>query len=181
MDQPIAIALASTVRFSDGAVIDTLQTVEDLRTWLRLHAERLPSPRLRAGGGRLDELRSLRDATRRLFTAAVAEDSAEVGDVHLVNRLSQSVPNYLQLVWPKGGSPKAMPPPPDDRSVVPLATLAADVVKVITGAYGDLRGCEGPSCVLFFVRTHPRQEWCSAACGNRARVARHYRRIKSSP
>ena len=30
------------------------------------------------------------------------------------------------------------------------------------------------ACVQYFVKDHPRREWCSAACGNRARVARHY-------
>ena len=41
---------------------------------------------------------------------------------------------------------------------------------------GRLRACPGPGCVLYFVRAHPRREWCSAVCGNRARVARHYQR-----
>jgi predicted RNA-binding Zn ribbon-like protein len=30
--------------------------------------------------------------------------------------------------------------------------------------------------VLYFVKTHPRREWCSVACGNRVRAARHYQR-----
>nr|WP_083986585.1 CGNR zinc finger domain-containing protein [Frankia sp. EI5c] len=38
------------------------------------------------------------------------------------------------------------------------------------------RSCAAPGCPLFFVKHHPRREWCSAACGNRARVARHYAR-----
>ncbi|HLU55261.1 MAG TPA: CGNR zinc finger domain-containing protein [Pseudonocardia sp.] len=37
-------------------------------------------------------------------------------------------------------------------------------------------GCHGPGCVLYFHRDHPRRGWCSAGCGNRARVARHYER-----
>jgi predicted RNA-binding Zn ribbon-like protein len=43
----------------------------------------------------------------------------------------------------------------------------------------ELKACGGPGCVLYFVRDHPRREWCSEGCGNRARVARHYRRTKS--
>jgi hypothetical protein len=39
-----------------------------------------------------------------------------------------------------------------------------------------LRACQAPGCVLYFVKDHPRREWCSTACGNRARAARHYRR-----
>jgi predicted RNA-binding Zn ribbon-like protein len=34
-------------------------------------------------------------------------------------------------------------------------------------------------CVLLFTATHPRRQWCSPSrCGNRARVARYYRRHK---
>ena len=43
----------------------------------------------------------------------------------------------------------------------------------------QLRACLGPGCVLYFVQQHPRREWCSAGCGNRARVARHYHRHRS--
>jgi predicted RNA-binding Zn ribbon-like protein len=39
-----------------------------------------------------------------------------------------------------------------------------------------LRACYAPGCVLYFVNSHPRREWCSTACGNRARAARHYQR-----
>ena len=38
-----------------------------------------------------------------------------------------------------------------------------------------LRACQAPGCILFFEKTHPRREWCSPACGNRVRVARHAR------
>nr|WP_137969774.1 CGNR zinc finger domain-containing protein [Streptomyces antimycoticus] len=39
----------------------------------------------------------------------------------------------------------------------------------------------GPNCLLFFVKHHARREWCSPACGNRVRVARHYRRHHTGP
>jgi predicted RNA-binding Zn ribbon-like protein len=47
-----------------------------------------------------------------------------------------------------------------------------------------VRACENPECVLFFydtTRNHARR-WCSmAACGNRAKVAAHYRRGRQRP
>ncbi|MYS74029.1 hypothetical protein GTY88_26960, partial [Streptomyces sp. SID5926] len=36
-----------------------------------------------------------------------------------------------------------------------------------------LRACHAPRCVRYFLKEHPRQEWCRPSCGNRARVARH--------
>jgi predicted RNA-binding Zn ribbon-like protein len=43
----------------------------------------------------------------------------------------------------------------------------------------ELRACQGPGCVLFFIRDR-RREWCSHGCGNRARAARHYARARQS-
>ena len=41
-----------------------------------------------------------------------------------------------------------------------------------------IRSCPAPGCVLYFLREHPRREWCSTTCGNRVRAARHYDRSK---
>jgi predicted RNA-binding Zn ribbon-like protein len=45
----------------------------------------------------------------------------------------------------------------------------------------DLRACGAPGCVLMFVKDHPRREWCSVACGNRARQARLTARRRGDP
>lgn len=57
------------------------------------------------------------------------------------------------------------------------AAIAAEAVELFTGEDRVLlRACYAPGCVLYFVKDHPRREWCSPSCGNRARAARHYRR-----
>jgi predicted RNA-binding Zn ribbon-like protein len=62
-----------------------------------------------------------------------------------------------------------------------LSWIAGEAVLLFTGPdAGLLRACPGPGCVLYFVRAHPRREWCSAVCGNRARVQRHYQRHRAS-
>jgi predicted RNA-binding Zn ribbon-like protein len=57
------------------------------------------------------------------------------------------------------------------------ALLSADDLSLV-------RACQNPECVLFFYDTtknHARR-WCSmAACGNRAKVAAHYRRAQRPP
>src|SRR5438105_1450694 len=64
-------------------------------------------------------------------------------------------------------------------SDVILAAIATDAIDLITSSrLTGLRACGAPGCVLLFVKDHPRREWCSAACGNRARQARHYARTK---
>jgi predicted RNA-binding Zn ribbon-like protein len=66
-----------------------------------------------------------------------------------------------------------------DATDVALATLAADAIELLTGSgRQDIRACRAPNCVLMFFRDNPRRRWCSAACGNRARQARHYARTR---
>ena len=63
------------------------------------------------------------------------------------------------------------------RADVVLGALAADTIDLLTGpTRTDLRACGAAGCVLVFVKQHPRRQWCSNACGNRTRQARHYRR-----
>ncbi len=61
--------------------------------------------------------------------------------------------------------------------LVPIAESASDLL-----CYGDLsliKKCENPNCVLYFYdisKNHTRR-WCSMRiCGNRTKVAAHYRR-----
>jgi predicted RNA-binding Zn ribbon-like protein len=58
-----------------------------------------------------------------------------------------------------------------------LAAIALEATELFLGPDVEhLRACHGPRCVLYFTQDHPRRQWCSPACGNRARAARHYRR-----
>ena len=62
-----------------------------------------------------------------------------------------------------------------------LAQVATDAVHLLTGPdVPQLRACRAPGCVLYFMKSHPRREWCSEACGNRVRAALHYQRIRKS-
>jgi len=70
-----------------------------------------------------------------------------------------------------------------DRPDQPLVAVAQSAAHVLSA--DDLRlvrKCQNPACVLFFYDTtknHARR-WCSmAACGNRAKVAAHYRRARA--
>jgi predicted RNA-binding Zn ribbon-like protein len=66
---------------------------------------------------------------------------------------------------------------PDNPDVRLLGTIATQAVELFgQGDDLDLRACLGPGCVLYFIKDHPRREWCSTGCGNRARAARHYAR-----
>src|SRR6267154_2201100 len=59
-----------------------------------------------------------------------------------------------------------------------LAGIAQQAVALLADHGDKLRACHAPGCILYFVKSHPRREWCSVACGNRARAARHYDKIR---
>ncbi|WP_351234979.1 CGNR zinc finger domain-containing protein, partial [Streptomyces sp. NPDC002133] len=60
------------------------------------------------------------------------------------------------------------------------AALARAAIALLTGPdRARLRACHAPRCVRYFLKEHPRQEWCKPSCGNRARVARHHERHRT--
>ncbi len=120
----------------------------------RLAAEQTGDPRERALGDRVD----LREAVRLLNRAA-----AEGLTWPALSWSGVDVGEHLRARQPLS-------------RVVVGALARAGVSFFASPAREDLRACLAPGCVLYFVRQHPRREWCSAACGNRARVARHYER-----
>ena len=65
------------------------------------------------------------------------------------------------------------------RADLVIGALAADAIDLLTSPRRhDLRACGAPGCILMFLKDHPRREWCSNTCGNRARQARHYQRAR---
>jgi predicted RNA-binding Zn ribbon-like protein len=66
-----------------------------------------------------------------------------------------------------------------EQLLVPIAESAAELLS--SGDLTLVRKCQNPRCILYFYDTtknHGRR-WCSMnACGNRAKVAAHYRRAR---
>ncbi|MET7764640.1 CGNR zinc finger domain-containing protein [Streptomyces sp. NPDC005393] len=185
----LAVALVVTIHHDGrGGVADDLDTAEGLTAWVRERAEPLEDA-LDAPGAftadavALDAVRELRTAVRALFAHAVAPpaplSSAGAAALGLLNAAAAAVPRAPRLDWPDGGAPgvrtvRSGPAPERDRLV---AAVAADAIALLGGEERErLRACPAPRCVRYFVKEHPRQEWCKPSCGNRARVARHQRR-----
>ncbi len=179
-NQPISIELVSTIHVSGGVLVDTLQTPAQLWSWLKTHADRLPATVRGAETRDLARIRLLREAIREVFRSSVAGEVPERNTVAILNDASRLAPRHLELVWDRHRRQTASVTTVDAFDTL-VATIAADAIAIVAGDQRhQLRACNGPSCVLYFVRTHPRQEWCSPACGNRGRVARHYERSKRS-
>jgi predicted RNA-binding Zn ribbon-like protein len=177
--EPLALELHNTIYAVRGKVVDGLAGEEGLRSWLTAVADRLPVRAREADASRRPEFLALRSAVREALHAALAEDPVPAAALEVVNDAAARAPvSPLATVW-DGQLRRETRHHTADATDVALATLAADAIEVLAGPdCGRLNACGAPGCVLMFLREHPRRTWCSAACGNRARQARHYERTR---
>ncbi|MGY0235411.1 CGNR zinc finger domain-containing protein [Longispora urticae] len=178
LGEPLPIEFANATYAVRGQIRDGLGTAEHLAEWLASVRDRLATPlpeHPTVSPADLAAARSLRDTVRALADAA-AHDRAPAPDaVAELNRRAAAVPRWRELRWDDGPAVEARSAA--DPVGTALAELADAAVTLFAGPdRTEVHSCPGPGCVLYFVRDHPRREWCSAACGNRARAARYYER-----
>lgn len=199
LGEPIAVELMNTVWADRRGVHDALTTPKQAVAWLRairpqtaaMIAAEPTAKRGASDDALLRRLSTLRDALRRLAAEATGDPhraaSSSIPDlaaaVEELNIAAAAAPSWSRLLW----SANATAP---SRSLHAAATadealtsqIAENGIELFAGdGRHQLRACLGPGCVLYFIKNHPRREWCSATCGNRARVARHYRRHHGNP
>ncbi|MEV6400743.1 CGNR zinc finger domain-containing protein [Streptomyces sp. NPDC051907] len=191
----LVLDLALTIRHDgQGGVADDLGDVEGLAVWVRERADALADqvPGVRgfaADPETLAAVRELRAAVRSLFARAVRPAEPSRADaqrllpagraLERLNAAAGAVPVVPCLAWPEGGAPTAGYRAAEAASLPDAlsAALARAAVAFLAGPdLARLRACHAPRCVRYFLKEHPRQEWCKPSCGNRARVARHYGR-----
>jgi predicted RNA-binding Zn ribbon-like protein len=186
----LTLEFVSTIRAERSGLIDRLSDVESTTAWIRAHAADLDvDPGFTATEEMREQTVRLRQAVRALLARAVAPEPPSRADaaalpgfaesLALVNSAALAAPRAPQLSWNGEPALVAVPAVAAEPAVRVRATLARAAVEFLAGPERtQLRTCQAPRCVLYFVKEHPRQEWCSTACGNRARAARHYREHK---
>ena len=170
LGKELAVDFANTVTVvRPGEELDGLATEVDLERWLELERDRVgESPRVD-----LQEFRQLRDAVRRLMTAAAQGDELPAPAVATVNRASRAAPRFAQLRDGTAVDESRARTRADDV----LGAIATSAIELLGGPdRGLIRVCGAPRCGLYFLADRERRQWCSPSCGNRARVARHYAR-----
>lgn len=179
MGEPLPVELANATYAVRGRQHDGLETVEQLAAWLELVGPRLSlAGRVTCDGDDLAMARELRDTIRVLARSAVEGGRPPGATVETLNRHARTAPRWRELRW--GEHPSAESRTAAPGVVAALSAIAQEAVDLFAGPMlADLRACHAPGCVLFFVKDHPRREWCSAGCGNRARAARHYNRTRT--
>ena len=119
----------------------------------------------------------LRDAVRDVLQAAIAHKPMPAQARRALNTAAAACPRSAQLA---ADGTRRIRYHADDATAIALAAIAGETIALVSGARAnEIRACGAPGCVLAYLRDHPRRAWCSAACGNRARQARHYARHRS--
>lgn len=178
----LALDLANTViLLPAGREADLLSSPSDLSHWLRSEEPWLgPTPKEIAL--RLADFRELRRAIRDLFEAAVGRTAIPEMAVEVVNAASAAVPSYPVLdvgdprhpVTTEAGAVGG-------RTAALLAAIARSAIEIVGGPERErLRRCPATRCGRFFRSSRRGRRWCSDACGNRARVARHLERRRAA-
>lgn len=180
-DVSMALALVNTEIEPRGEKVDLLPGAPMLADWLRARG---------LAGGRgasisaddLDRMRRLRSAIRAAFSARVAGRRPPTAAMGTINAAAALVPSTSRLGW-SGGRPvqKTVWVEGARPADVAFAAIAANAISTLLGDRGDrLRLCEAHGCNRMFIAEHRRRRWCSRGCGDRVRVARHYRKLDRS-
>jgi len=170
-----------------GQRTDLLQEWTDLIAWL-VRAKLLSAgegketvSRLsRAEGERLlKEARSFRAVLREMAERIVAGKPVARSTVETINGLLSQRPGYPQLIRTNGRFERRFHSEMSGavQLLIPFAEAASELLCV--GDLSLVKKCRNAACILYFYDTtknHARQ-WCSMGlCGNRIKVAAHYRR-----
>ncbi len=194
VERHLALDLASTIRHDGaGGVADDLADAQGLTAWVRERADVLGdwdgARSFVADEAVWREVVRLREAVRALFAHAVRPAAPSPADAHRLLPLDQALGRVNaaaarqtvtpQLDWPPDTAPasRLAASGSSDPETYLTAALARAAIEFLTGPHREqLRACSAPRCVRYFLKAHGRQEWCKPSCGNRARVARHYKR-----
>ena len=168
-----ALDLANTVAVDKGVAHDLLASVGDYQRWAQAAARspELTTEEAAAIAAARPRLLALREHIRVVLHATAAGQPLPGAAVAALNTASRAAAQ-----WPELG---------DDRQIEQhalgdavqrlLARYARSAMEIAAGGRAKLRVCGAPSCGMFYRPRRPQQRWCSVPCGNRARVARHYR------
>ena len=172
----LAVDFANTVACSSCRVSDALSSAEQWSRWTNARKD-LPKSRLRSHDLRF--LRRLRADLRALLSACTTGNRPDFHALATINSIHRRAAHRLVLDWRPGSWIVTH----ETANSGPLDEIAGPVVRSFTDLVGGserrrLKSCLGQGCAHFLLARTRQQVWCSpTGCGNRARAARHYRRV----
>ncbi|MFG2286171.1 CGNR zinc finger domain-containing protein [Streptomyces sp. NPDC048595] len=177
--EALALDLINTRPLRGDGRADLLDTPRQLSRWLALEADRLQEDVTAAAPTRDDLLpvHSVREHTEAAVRALLNKTAPPASALRELTEAQRAAPPVRELGW-DGTAVTATAHRSGPLGIRLAAELAEAAVDLLTDpSIGRLRECEAGDCVMVFLPSHPRRRWCSPIrCGNRARVARYYRR-----
>lgn len=177
----LALDLLNTLpHVAQGPPVDHLADAAGLRGWLALESGRLPGAEAgQAVPGDLAPVHAVRAHAALAVAQARRGERPPPAALRGLNEAQLAAPAVRYAEW-DGEEVVATARRSGSLGARVAAALAEEVVGLLTDpAVRTVRECEADDCTLLFAPANPRRRWCSAArCGNRARVARYYRRHK---
>ncbi|WP_306232567.1 CGNR zinc finger domain-containing protein [Agrococcus beijingensis] len=173
---PAPVELMNTRWMRRGEHLDAIEHADGLRDWsvaTGLVADDAALPDV----AELREWRALRDALRAIAAEATDDPRTPVAPMRLdeaaeILNASLGVQREVRRFGWRDGRP-ALEPAAGDCWEAARGRIAVEALEILTDPAHRIRPCLAPNCPLYFVQSSARQRWCSDACGNRVRVARH--------
>ncbi len=175
----------------NGQQVDLLATFSDLVTWLvQIHlltgeeAKKIERQwgRQAKGTQTLEQARAFRVTLREMVERITAGRPVPQDAIEAINEMLRYRIGYPQLTSRSGRFERGYQAESQEANQL-LGLLAEAASNLLCrGDFSLIKKCQNPACVLFFYDTtknHARH-WCSMTiCGNRSKVAAHYRRHRS--
>jgi predicted RNA-binding Zn ribbon-like protein len=150
-----------------------LGSAGDLAAWLGTEDALEPEERAEVSL-RLADFVTLRASICELLDASIGGGPLPAGALGRVNEASARVPRVMRLAQ-DGAADIPMSAGPTPRL---LARVAWSAIELLSGPVRTRpRRCD--ACGSYFEATRSDRVWCSNACGNRTRVARHHARRRA--
>ena len=175
----------------NGRPVDLLATFSDLVTWLvqvHLLTEEEAKKIERQWGKQVEEAQTLEQARafrvtlREMVKRIAAGRPVPQAAIEAINGMLRYRIGYPQLTRRRGKFDRGYQAESQEANQLLGLLAEAAMTLLCTCDFSLIKKCQNPLCVLFFYDTtknHARH-WCSMTiCGNRSKVAAHYRRHRS--
>jgi predicted RNA-binding Zn ribbon-like protein len=166
-----------------GARVELLDSWHDVVAWAEAAGVVATAPHDAPSTPTDSQARSALDWARRLRAGARQTLDPEANDrVPSTDTLTEAVADVpVRLIYRPHAQPGTPPVATDDPIDKLRLALALAVLDATQLDRSRVRRCESEQCVLLFYDTSKNRSrrWCDmAACGNRAKAAAHYQRIR---
>jgi predicted RNA-binding Zn ribbon-like protein len=177
-----ALDFCNTVADRLGLARERLTSGEAVRQWARTAGILDEDEPLELDEAGLEAVRGAREAIYAVMQPLSTGASPDEALLAPLNTRLVSIVSHRALKSEDGGVGWrwTFAPETAERLTAPLLTAAAELLA--SGAWRRVRQCNDKHCGWLFLDQSKagRRRWCSMAdCGNRAKAARHHRRLKA--